>query len=224
MDGLVNFSADPKARVQFLRSRGLQEDRKTVLFAPTFNSFKDGRMFPNVFGDEIQAFEDLCRTAKQLGCNLIVKLHPFMVSQIGDPRVHEIAARYRTYFVNKKVLYHVESDSEDYLKYSDVLVSDTSGIITDFMALDRPIIFIEPDNETFNWNETDLSSDLRPGAVAHTKDQLFEGIADALMNPDARSAERKKIRSLIFDYLDGSASRRACDAVLSFYTSSSTRR
>ena len=62
-----------------------------------------------------------------------------------------------------------------------------SGIITDFMLLNKPIIFIEPDNEFYgdlssplNWENSDISPKLRIGSVVKDLPELLLSISNSI--------------------------------------------
>jgi len=74
--------------------------------------------------------------------NLMIKLHPLSHKLIRDVRLHRIAEKYNVHLAYKNATGHLDSLGEYYLWSTDILISDVSGVIIDFMVLDRPIVYI----------------------------------------------------------------------------------
>ena len=53
------------------------------------------------------------------------------------------------------------------------MISDLSGIITDYMVLDRPIIYIEPDENLDAWEDSDMPKSFRAGHVVTSLDEII---------------------------------------------------
>lgn len=73
------------------------------------------------------------------------------------------------------------SDVQDVLKVTDVLISDYSGIVTDFALLDRPIIFFTYDFSEFMRDSRSFYYDFKatlPGPFVETTDQLVSAMDD----------------------------------------------
>ena len=103
---------------------------------------------------------------------------------INDSKVHEIADKYNV-LSSRIATHHLDISVEDYLRYSDYLISDISGIAIDFMILGKQVIFIEPDNELYkdgklpmNW---DIKREYRAGYIVRTKRELFSRIEDCIL-------------------------------------------
>ena len=108
------------------------------------------------------------------------------------------------------------NDPNEFLWITDILISDLSGIITEFMVLDRPIIYIEPHENPSPWTNSDMPKNFRAGYIVKCIEKLFASIDDSISNPKKFSKNRKEIIKKIFFNLDGKSSHRACEAVLSF--------
>lgn len=202
---------------EFSRRLGLDLNLKNVLYAPTWDSFKNNGLFPELFGNLTDAFEEFCKEIKKFNVNLIVRLHCETPQLTGDTRLHAIAEKHNVHFVYKNISGYLDNLAELFLWISDVLISDTSGMITDFMVLDRPIIYIEPDNKDFNWGTTDLPENFRAGKIVKTLPQLVAAVKESLEKPQEYSANRKKIVNKIFYKPDGHATERASNTILDFY-------
>ena len=109
-------------------------------------------------------------------------------------------------------------NNEDYLKVTDILVSDVSGIINDFLIFDRPIIYLEPDHPQFSWNEADYPPNFRAGLIANDFNKLIEYVKRSLDKPSEFQHKRKRIKDLLFYKMDGNATIRAVDEILHYFS------
>ena len=103
------------------------------------------------------------------------------------------------------------------MKITDVLVSDVSGIISDYLVFDRPIIHLEPDHPEFNWNEADYPSNFRAGLIARDLNNLMECVKNSLEKPAELQQKRKQILDLLFYKNDGKATIRAVNEIFNYY-------
>ena len=71
-----------------------------------------------------------------------------------------------------------QEDPNQYLWITDTLISDLSGIITEFMVLDRPVIYIDPDETVEPWNDCDMPKSFRAGHIIKTPEELVEAVKD----------------------------------------------
>lgn len=150
-------------------------DGKTVLFAPTWKQDSKGRdMFP--FGETPQRFlQDIASICSAQGARLIVRAHlNAVIEGIDDDTVVFCSQR-------------DEPDTEQILLGSDILICDWSSIAFDFLALDRPTIFLDveaPFEHGFS-----LGPQYRFGQIAQNFEQLKHSLARYLREPDSYRAE-----------------------------------
>lgn len=107
--------------------------------------------------------------------------------------------------------------TEDILVVSDVLVSDWSGIATDFLVLDRPMVFLDVP-EPFKPGSRVLDPTDRCGPLVADIDALIRELEAAIKagSDDGYQEERHRVRRKAFDdTLDGGSSQRCLDEVLS---------
>ena len=185
------------------------DGRKTVLYAPTHHrAFTSAAMVGERVASLIGgAREDL---------DLVIKPHPrtcefrpgWMAAwerlAARDPHVHLVK--------------DPAADMAPLLMAADVLVSDASGVIFQYLALDRPIVLITNpqharDKEHFDagaieWRWRDVGEE-----VTNVAD-LAAAVDRALADPGAGAAKRAEYRKLLFDDLtDGGAVRRIVEKV-----------
>lgn len=134
---------------------------------------------------------DLARLNKKLqeiNSLFIIKLHPFVLEFYKHT--------YNKLFSNI-VFHNANGDIYPLLKYIDVLVSDYSSIVYDFLLLNKPIIFYIYDIEDYIKN-TNLLFDYNeysPGIKVKNQDEL----ENSFLQEDIYFKQRKKIKNLFFD-------------------------
>lgn len=190
-----------KVRIQRYRSEIIKkypsiEGKKVVLYAPTFRG--DG-VFSKSYMDI-----DLDKLAEKLGDDYVImyKMHP--ISQYNKKQ-------------NKRTIIDVCNESLYKLfAISDMLVTDYSAIMYDYLILEKPIYFYTPDlseyvdNRGIYWDYENYV----PGSICYTEEELAKSIAD-------NEYDLKKVIKLkneFFDYLDGNSTKRIGEFILRFLT------
>jgi len=179
-------------------------DRKTVFYAPTHNP---GLTSAPMLADN--PVELLLGSLKDV--NLIIKPHPRLCEQrpgLIEAWKKDVASRDHVWMVTDASL-----DVAPFLKAADVLVSDASSVIFEYLALDRPIVLIDPtltqrdkawfDPDGLEWRWRDMA--------ARVKDTTFlaDAVANALKNPDDKSDLRAGYAKKLFATMsDGKAAGR----------------
>ena len=107
-------------------------DKKTVLLAPSWGE----SAILSRFGAEI--IEALVGT----GYNIVVRPHP--QTKISEPKIlEELMSRFPD---GEKVSWNFDNDNFDILSKSDIMITDFSGVISDFTCIfDKPIIYANTD-------------------------------------------------------------------------------
>lgn len=189
-----------------LRARGerrvrelynLPEGRRVILYAPTFRGSSVRRA-------RSADLMDLDVMRRVLGDDhvLVIKLHPFIrrrgqlppdladfvIDASGDPDINEL------------------------MLVSDILVSDYSSAIYEFALLERPILFLAPDEDAYDL-ERGFYFDFRrdaPGPIFQTTEDLAACIREGTFDLDRVRAFARAS----FDVADGRATQRLVDRVL----------
>jgi len=203
-------------RESIMKDVGLNPEAKTVMYAPTcLDEFGHQGLFPRWFGRDEEVLELICSEMKKMGVNFIIKLHANAIKALKNKRLFDIAKRYNVLWPARNTDY-CTVDPNPFLWITDVLISDVSGSITDYMVLNRPVVFIDPDDSLGIWEECDIPRELRTGHVVTEVRELVIAVEDSLKAPDRFRAEREEFLSRMFCKLDGKASERAGDAILEF--------
>lgn len=146
-----------------------------VLYAPTFSPKLTSLPYIKL------ALEQLCASRDIL---LILKFHPLTASVWTD--------EYREWAKDRKDAVYIES-SENVTRYqmmSDLMISDTSSSVYEFLLLDRPVVTFRTIAKDIYWENID------------DPDQLTDAFDRALNDPDA-AAKRHWIVDNYDPHMDG---------------------
>jgi CDP-glycerol glycerophosphotransferase (TagB/SpsB family) len=175
---------------------GLRDERRTILYAPTFRG-------ADLKGAAAPELLDIAAMYQALGgeYRLILRLHPFVKSAMRIPE------GVGDFVVDASA----EKDANEVLLAGDILVSDYSSIIFEYALLDRPMAFLAPDLSAYE-RERGFFFDYRsgvPGPVFESTDQLVRWI-------QAKQFELPRVRAFAaasFDVMDGRATERFVSGV-----------
>ena len=172
IDYILNYPAENIRKVL-----NIPEDKKIILYAPTFSKRHESAssltdIIPQIMKD--------------------VEFWIFKFHELMDP---EVIKEYQA-LDKSKVLVLVDAEITPYLHASDVMISDTSSVIYEFMVLDKPII-------TFR-------TQARPekGIDIKEADELRPALDRCFANPDEFKDNRQRNLEEINPYLDGKISER----------------
>ena len=193
---LLNKNKNLKKKKNFLKQINLNFSNKTVLFATTFDAFKDNRFLPYSFNNQFESLKKIALYVTQkLNCNFIIKLHHYHHKYNFDPIFREISEINNVYIFQPGQNSNI-FESNNFLLNSDIVITDTSGVGPICTFLDKKIIFLEPD-KPFDWSKSDINSHLRPGFVCKTYPSLINALKK-YNTSDAFRMNRKKFVKKIF--------------------------
>lgn len=217
---------DSSARVKYLESRKLDISKPTILYAPTYSrkAFGGGNklFFASSTSEtcDLNMMTSLFIICNSHDCNLIIRMHKYVKRDYKGRLLPDYLQDVFKTWSSVRVDIHDNEmfpDSIPVLAASDILITDFSSIAADFMALDREIMFIDPQSEwkyTDKWHAT--KSD-REGMGFVCKDyttlhaRLVEIVYGRLSTfPARRRAMRDKYQPLF----DGNCCGRVYEAVM----------
>jgi len=154
----------------------IPEKKKVILYAPTFSSKMESatELLP-IIPETIQENE-------------------FWIFKFHELMPHDLTASFNSKNINFRILKN--EDITPYLHISDLLISDTSSVIYEFLALDKPVI-------TFNT----IARDSKAYNITDAK-KLREAIDVCAPYPKFLKERRDKAISEVNPYLDGKTSDR----------------
>lgn len=157
--------------------------KKLLLYAPTFS--------PSLTS-ATSARNEIFALAAQPDIFIMIKFHDLM-----DTRV---VAEYKTAAQNlSNVIVIEDRNILKYLIMADMMVSDTSSVVYEFVLLNKPVITIRSASETINWRDVPSAS------------ELVTAVNHELLHDDFREARINTIRQY-HPYTDGKSSERMITA------------
>lgn len=176
------------ANIQKLRKEIALPEGKTIFYAASYTYQNKKLAF-----EEVRTLKILAKVAQTFGFNVIVKLHP----GIRDEYFNLLTATLKK-LPTMYVLPRYSGNSMEMFSLADVFVSETSGMLTEFLATDKSSIQI-----------FETAKHKAPGGVFHVKVGHIGNILRRL-HPHPQAATWKK---LLMDTVDGKASERASNFV-----------
>jgi len=191
LDPIFNGTINETTIEATRRTANIIRDKKTIIFTATWD--KSGI---SAIDKWIDAIEELSNFY-----NVLVTVHPWTSGKYLK-KIRDIEG---IFFID-------DPNVLPYLVIADVLIGDTSSIIAEFCALDKPII-------TFKVAETnrtvpEITRLLKDISIQiETVDQLRDAIESSLKDPQERSKERQEAIRMMFDQLDGQVGKRAAEII-----------
>lgn len=179
-------------KANFYRDYPEWQDKKIIMFAPTFRG--NGRLTGHY---PMEKF-DLKEVADALGeeYGIIVKMHPFVNNPVEIPKGYE----------NRIIDLSENSEINDLLFVTDILITDYSSVVFEASLLDIPMLFY-----AFDLSEYIATRDFYyeyepflPGKLTQTQNELV----DAIKNEDFEMEKIEPFKHKFFDNLDGKSAER----------------
>ena len=132
----IFFSNHPEIRERICSLYGIDKDTQIILYAPTFRS-NGSFQFYNL---DAEVLLDAWRKKTGKECVFMVRLHPNLMH-----RSHELAALFPSAI-------NVSSypDMQELLYATDLLVTDYSSSMFDYMYTHKPVLLYMPDYDTYD--------------------------------------------------------------------------
>lgn len=178
---------------------------RVVFYMPTFRE-SETKFF------DVVDFTELSRYLEEKNLCLVIKLHP--KSKLQARFEEEVKMQGTERFL----LLSNQDDPYEFLKMSDVLITDYSSVYFDWLVLDRPIIFFDYDRRDYLTKSRELYFDydeFTPGMKAANWQELKKALngIDWEAGRDGFERKRREIRELAVDDMDGHAGRRLLEAI-----------
>ena len=167
-----------------LREMGMTfpDDLKIIAYMPTF---RDGNKNSFSFAEIHNV--DLERTLVEHNCIIIQKAHEVNVNRGVGYGVE----------INKRVINIDNILPQELLASSDVLVTDYSSCLFDYLLLDRPIIQFIYDYDYYRNSDRGLYYEcdrVNCGAIVKDENSLIFAIKEGLMFPEKRQMNRERVK------------------------------
>ncbi len=155
-----------------------------ILYAPTFSPSLTSAPF---------LIKEIEKLAVTTGFVVIIKFHDLMVQ-------NWIRAYKRLSDKVPNIIFEEEKNIVKFLLQADILVSDTSSVIYEFLLLDKPVISYRNIAENIQWDDSKNYS------------ELTEKVLDNLKN-DPFAEQRNLVNQQFHPYKDGKSAQRMLSAV-----------
>ncbi len=184
LDTLYKANFDKSRRDELLSKYNVDN---IILYAPTFS--------PSLTSAK-KSFDDIFAIANDKKNLLIIKFHDLMNIDVKN----EYTEKAKSY---DNVIVSEDKSIIPVLVDSDLMISDTSSAVYEFLILDKPVITINTRTKSPKWLDLKDSSDLN----SHIKDTLQN---------DSYKEQRQEIISEYHPYNDGKSSERVLDEIQNF--------
>ena len=200
-DSEVVVTGYPRTDPQFVASKTIHRNPpRKVIFMPTFRSAMGSTV------DFFEPFEfDFAAVEKLLEDNNIelwVRLHRY---NYPPPHIAEKIQKSDSIFFQEK------SDIYEELNQYDLLITDLSSILFDYLLLDKPIVFSAFDMDTYIKRDRELYyryEEITPGPKGENWTEVMQHVLELLNDPSIYEEERAQIKNRFNTYHDGSSSER----------------
>jgi len=158
--------------------------KKIILYAPTFSPSLTSAPYL------LTQIEELAKSKEYL---IVIKFHDLMAEDLIDS--------YKKLSMSfENVLFIEERNIIKYLLIADLMISDTSSVVYEFLLLDKPVITFKNNSLAIKWDNQLLFS----GLVKRVAENLLK---------DPFKQQRLKILNEYHPYTDGNSAKRMVGAV-----------
>ena len=184
LDGLYSTTKETlHVKENLLKKHRVQN---IVLYAPTFSpSLTSGLKLLNTI-KELSSRDDIL---------LIIKFHDKMDDSIKE-QYQKLKA--------KNLIISDEKDITKLLQISDLMISDTSSVVYEFVLLNKPVVTLNSASQNINWLNLD------------DENEVQISVEDILNGNDIYKDKRQDTIQQYHPYSDGESAKRMLDAVLDY--------
>jgi CDP-glycerol glycerophosphotransferase (TagB/SpsB family) len=184
LDALFTKAYESRSRKAELLQRC--NAKKLLLFAPTFS--------PSLTS-AVALKESVLKLSHDANFLVHVKFH--------DKMDANVVAAYKQMAHDKLVILDI-ADISDAMVVSDLMISDTSSVVYEFIQLDKPVVTLNSTSPNINW------------ADAATAQEIERYVYETLFEDDKYAKNRADVIALYHPYSDGKSAQRMVDATLEY--------
>ncbi|WP_330949204.1 CDP-glycerol glycerophosphotransferase family protein [Virgibacillus sp. MG-45] len=160
-------------------------DEKVILYMPTHRKF--GKYEKNI--QLVIDFRALSEACKEMGYRFLIKRHMYSSGEI--PKDYE----------NIIDISNSSFDPQLLLKYADILITDYSSCYTDYLLLNRPVLFYAYDLEEYLQKSNEMYFnyfDVTPGPKVEGFSDLLLELKKAVAQPNLYKEERERVLGIFY--------------------------
>ncbi|MCU9613258.1 CDP-glycerol glycerophosphotransferase family protein [Caldibacillus lycopersici] len=158
---------------------------KIIMYMPTHRKFGKLETDINLVID-FQKLNELC---KRTGYKFLVKRHMYSSGQV--PAIYE----------NIIDISNESYDPQLLLKYTDILVTDYSSCYTDYLLLDKPVLFYCYDLDMYLKKSNEMYFnyfDVTPGPKSFQFSAFLSDLEKAMKDPGQFAADRERVLNIFY--------------------------
>lgn len=211
------YSNLEEVKIKINNKYKLNEFDTVILWMPTFRKsmslelseeyLDNGTGLPLL--DTLDKYKRFNEYLKKKNCLCILKLHHLQAEmEIFKENLSNIL------IVRDTDLAKLEVQLYQFIPLADALITDYSSVSTDYMLLDKPIIYILDDYEEYNKSRgvyPDNAIELMPGDHVYDIGQLEKSVDKIVDKIDDHKEKRNKLLKGFHKYQDGNSSKRILD-------------
>ncbi|MFA9398545.1 MAG: CDP-glycerol glycerophosphotransferase family protein [Clostridiaceae bacterium] len=189
-------------------------ENKLVFFIPTFKKGYGDRVegnskTDNFFGIENFEMIKFSEFLVENKINFVLKLHPFEEEYYKE-KLSELNLS-NIYFLSSNTLISEKIDLYELLSKSDMLVTDYSSVYFDYLLTEKPMLFVNPDEEEYRRTRGFLLepySFWTPGPKVKKQEMLQSEMVKLFNDNDYYKRERKEMLNIFHKNFDANSSER----------------
>lgn len=178
---------------------GVPPGSKIIFWLPTYRKSNEGDIrldgidFGNVFNMPDFDQNQFCKTLEEIDCYCFLKPHPmvkFYENKLNQDRLK---------IINDEWLYDHSLTLYKAISSCDILISDISSVMVDFLLLEKPILISFPDKDAYINNRgltTDSFFKNLPGPFCVTQSDLENNLIKLYNGQDDYSFNRQKLKNI----------------------------
>ena len=213
------FNELSEAQIKFQKKYKLETYKKIFLWMPTFRTTGNIYLNEDYFSSETglpilykkKELEDFNETLRINNSMCFFKVHHLQAD------LDAFKEKYSNIVIlTDEDLQLSNLQLYQFIRLTSCLITDYSSISTDYMLLDRPIIYTMDDYEEYK-NSRGFSvedpAQYFAGYHVYDKNQLTQAIQEVASGADVYKEEREKVLPLFHSHIDGNSSARIVDDI-----------
>ncbi len=165
-------------------------EKKVIIYMPTHRNYgRGGQKMERNIGKNID-YGKLSAMLEKYGWVFVIKQHRWVTHTTRTQYPNIIDITHENYDLDPQLI----------LKYSDLVITDYSSCYTDFLLLDRPVMFFCYDLDEYldRW-ELNFDYDyVTPGPKVWNSDQLIAELEKILQGNDEYEEERQRVKRVFY--------------------------
>lgn len=213
-------SSDGKKKLAELFGERISGYERLIFFAPSYRSNMSCHA-GKIYSDNIFRLDDFDNTRlndylKEHNAAIVYKLHPIEQTAFSG---RNFSMNENCFELTDSMLFERDIRYDELLNAFDVMISDYSSIVFDYLLLDRPVVYLLPDFDEYKSKKGFVFSNIdafMPGEKANSFDSLLSALTNAFEKPREYAEARRNVILNRFDHTDGKSAERCFRQIMEF--------